>query len=443
LLRITKEIKPLKITSPKKDLYVFDMGQNFAGWARLKVKGEQGTTVQMRFAETLQPDGNIYTKNLGTARATDVYILKGDGLEEWQPRFTYHGYRYVEVTGYPGKPDLDVLTGLVVHSAPAVIGNFSCSNELFNKIQHNIFWTQCNNMYSVPTDCPQRAERLGWMGDAQTFAPTASYNMDMARFFSKWMHDMADGQDEQGAVHNVSPTIAKIRQASPGWGDAVYIIPWIVHNFYGDKRIISENYTTMKRWVDFMTYHSKDNLYEEKGYGDWVIAVVQSPLEPFGSAYYFYGAKLLSKMAGMLGKADDQKAYKELSLKIAAAYNKKHFDKKNNYYTGGTQTANLLPLVFGIVPADRKEAVVASIVADVHKHNDHLTTGLLGTKFLLPVLSDYGFHDLAYKVAIQKTYPSWGYMIEKGATTIWERWDFIRVYPVNLFILSEVRYLTR
>jgi alpha-L-rhamnosidase len=421
-LRVVEEIKPLKITSPKKDVYVFDMGQNFAGWERLKVKGEKGTKIQLRFAETLQPDGNVYRENLRSARATDAYICKGQGTEVWQPRFTYHGYRYVEVTGYPGKPSLDALVGLVAHSAPPVIGSFSCSSELINKIQHNIFWGQGSNMYSVPTDCPQRDERLGWMGDAQAFSPTASYNMNMARFFSKWMYDIADGQDEQGAVHDVNPVVVVTNPAKPAWGDAVYIIPWVMHEFYGDKRIISEHYDTMKRWVDFMTSRSKNNLYETKGYGDWV-AVVKSPSEPIGSAYYFYGAKLLSEMAAMLGKDDDAKSYKALSLKIAEAYNKKHFNAKKNSYTGDTQTANLLPLVFGIVPDDKKEAVVKTIVENVHKHNDHLTTGFLGTEFLLPVLSDYGYHELAYKVATQKSYPSWGHMVEKGATTIWELWN--------------------
>ncbi len=421
-LRIVEELKPVKITSPQKEVYVFDMGQNFAGWERLKIKAAKGTRIQLRFAETLKPDGNIYTENLRSARATDVYICKGEGTEIWQPRFTYHGYRYVEVTGYPGKPSLDLLTGLVVHSAPAVTGSFSCSNELINKIQHNIFWGQGSNMYSVPTDCPQRDERLGWMGDAQAFSPTASYNMNMARFFSKWMYDIADGQDEDGAVHDVNPVIVVSGPAKPAWGDAVYIIPWVVHKFYGDKRIISEHYDTIKRWVDFMTQRSKGNLYEQSGYGDWV-AVEKSPSKPIGSAYYFYGAKLLSEMASILGKDEDAKTYKALSLKIAKAYNKKHFDDRKNSYEGDTQTANLLPLVFGIVPENKKEDVVKTIVENVHKHDDHLTTGFLGTEFILPVLSDYGYHDLAFKVATQKTYPSWGHMVEKGATTIWELWN--------------------
>ncbi|VAX29743.1 alpha-L-rhamnosidase, partial [hydrothermal vent metagenome] len=421
-LRVTKEIKPVKITSPSEGVYVVDMGQNFAGWAKLKVKGEKGTRVQLRFAETLKPDGNVYRENLRKAKATDVYILKGEGVEEWQPFFTYHGFRYVEVTGFPGKPTLDALTGMVAHSDAPNIGEFSCSNELLDKVQHNIQWGQASNMYSVPTDCPQRDERLGWMGDAQAFAPTASYNMEMINFFSKWMHDISDGQDDDGAVHDVNPVIVVKGPAAPGWGDAVYVVPWVMYKFYGDKRILEQNYDAIVGWVEYMRSKSKGNLYEQRGYGDWV-AVEKSPSEPIGSAYYFYGAKMLSEMAKILGKNEDAIKYKKLSEKIAAAFNKKHFDSANNSYTGNTQTANLIPLNFGIVPKDHRKAVAANIIANVEEHNDHLTVGFLGVPLLLPTLSDYGYNDLAYKVASQKTYPSWGYMVEKGATTIWELWN--------------------
>lgn len=421
-LRVTKTIKPVKITSPSEGIYVFDMGQNFAGWTKLKVKGDKGTRVQLRFAETLKPDGNVYRENLRKAKATDVYILKGEGVEEWQPFFTYHGFRYVEVTGFPGKPTLDALTGMVAHSDAPNIGEFSCSNELLDKVQHNILWGQASNMYSVPTDCPQRDERLGWMGDAQAFAPTASYNMEMIGFFNKWMHDITDSQDKNGAVHDVNPVIVVKGPAAPGWGDAVFVVPWVMYKFYGDKRILEENYDAIVAWVDYMKSKSKGNLYEKSGYGDWV-AVEKSPSKPIGSAYYFYGAKMVSTMATILGKTEDAKKYKELSEKIAAAFNKKHFDFVKNTYTGNTQTANLIPLNFGIVPKERRKAVAANIAENVKKHDDHLTVGFLGVPLLLPTLSDYGYNELAYKVSSQKTYPSWGHMVEKGATTIWELWN--------------------
>jgi len=422
LLRITKEIKTKSITSPSEGVYIIDMGQNFAGWARLKVQGEAGTHIKMRFAETLKPDGNIYTDNLRKAEATDEYILKGGGLEEWQPDFTYHGYRYIEVTGFPGVPDLDTFTGLVVHSDASVIGGFSCSNELINKIQENITWGQASNMYSVPTDCPQRDERLGWMGDAQAFAATSSYNKEMISFFNKWMYDITDGQDEDGAVHDVNPVIVVKGPAAPGWGDAVFVVPWVMYKFYGDQRILEENYNAIVAWVEYMRSKSVGNLYEKSGYGDWV-AVEKSPSEPIGSAYFFYGAKMVSTIAGILGKTEDKKKYKELAGKIAKAFNEKHFDESNSTYTGDTQTANLIPLNFGIVPKDKKNAVAAKIAENVKAKDNHLTTGFLGVALLLPTLSDYGYNDLAYKVASQKTYPSWGYTIEKGATSIWELWN--------------------
>ncbi len=422
LLRITKEIKPVNISSPSDGVYIIDMGQNFAGWARLKVQGEAGTHIKMRFGETLKPDGNIYRDNLRKAEATDEYTLNGDGLEEWQPDFTYHGYRYIEVTGFPGKPGLDAFTGLVVHSDAPVTGEFSCSNELINKIQKNITWGQASNMYSVPTDCPQRDERLGWMGDAQAFAPTSSYNMEMINFFTKWMYDITDGQDEDGAVHDVSPVIVVKGPAAPGWGDAVFVVPWVMYNFYGDERILEENYDATVAWVEYMRSKSVGDLYEKGGYGDWV-AVEKSPSEPIGSAYYFYGAKMIATMAKILGKTEDEKKYKELANKIAKAFNEKHFDAANSTYTGNTQTANLIPLNFGIVPKDQKNAVAATIAENVKAKDNHLTTGFLGVSLLLPTLSDYGYNDLAYKVASQKTYPSWGYSVEKGATSIWELWN--------------------
>jgi len=421
-IQIIKEIKPVKITEVDSGIFVFNMGQNMVGWGRLNVSGTAGTTVRLRFAEVLQDNGHIYTKNLRGAKATDTYILKGQGKESWEPNFTYHGFRYVEVSGYPGTPGLEAITGKVVHSAVPEIGHFACSNDLLNKIQKNITWGQRGNMHSVPTDCPQRDERLGWMGDAQIFAPTASYNMNMARFFSKWMRDIIDCQDADGAVHDVNPAIVVQGPAKPGWGDAVIVIPWVVYNFYGDKRIIEENYDGMAAWVAYMQEHSKGLLYERSGYGDW-IAVVESPKEPIGAAYFYYCAKLMAKMAFVVDKSEDSQKYNQLAQKIAAAFNEKFLDKTTNQYQGATQTANLLPLMFGITPDEFKRPVAENIIKDVVGRNNHPSTGFLGTAYLLPALSTYDKHDLAYQVATQKSYPSWGYMVENEATTIWELWN--------------------
>ncbi len=421
-LQVTEEIQPATVTEVDSGVYVFDLGQNMVGWVKLKVKGPAGTTIVLRFAEVLKDDGNIYTENLRGARATDTYILKGDGTEIWEPHFTYHGFRYVEITGFPGKPGKDAITGRVIHSAPPVTLQFACSNDLINAIHKNITWGQRGNMYSVPTDCPQRDERLGWMGDAQIFAPTASYNMNMARFFSKWMHDISDCQEDDGAVYDVNPAIVVSGPAKPGWGDAVVVVPWVVYHFYGDKRIIEENYEAMAAWVGYMEKNSKGYLYERSGYGDW-IAVVESPKKPIGAAYFYYSTKLLAEMAGIIGKKEDEKKYNEMASKIAEAYQNKYFDKKTGQYEGATQTANLLPLAFGITPAELTSKIVANIVNDVKEKGNHPSTGFLGTAYILPMLSQNGEHELAYRMASQKTYPSWGYMVEKDATTIWELWN--------------------
>jgi alpha-L-rhamnosidase len=291
-----------------------------------------------------------------------------------------------------------------------------------NRIQENITWGQRSNLHSVPTDCPQRDERLGWMGDTQAFAPTGCLNMGLAPFFTKWMRDIADSQAPDGAVTDVAPVAVVSGPAAPAWGDAVVIVPWTVYERYGDTRIIEENYGTMKAWIEYMRKHAPDHLYEREGYGDWV-APVNSPKKPIGAAYYFWSTKLFSKMAAVLGRADDAREYGELSQKIAAAFNAKYFDSKSAAYEGGTQTANLLPLEFGIVPEDRQKEVLANVVRDIAARDYHLSTGFLGTACLMGVLSRGGAEEVAYKVATQRTYPSWGYMVEKGATTIWELWN--------------------
>ena len=435
-IRVTQELTPVKITEPKPGIFVFDFGQNMVGRARLQVEGQAGTRIEMKFAELLHEDSTVAQENLRSAKATDVYILKGDGVETWEPHFTYHGFRYVEVSGFPGTPTKESLTGRIFHSAAPFSGKFTCSNDLLNQIQKNIVWAQRGNMMSVPTDCPQRDERLGWMGDAQIFAPTSCYNMNMARFYAKWMRDIIDCQHEEGYVYDVNPAIVVGGPAKPGWGDAAVVVPWVVYQFYGDKRIIEENYEGMRAWVEYMKGKSENYLYrwgtgEWGGYGDW-IAPVESPKHPIAAAYFYYSTKLLSKMAAIIDRRDDAVKYAELAGKIADAFNEKYLDKQTNQYEGATQTANLLPLAFGITPEERRSAVVENIVRDVKDREVHLSTGFLGTAYLLPILSEYGYHDLAYKLATQKTCPSWGYMVEKGATTIWELWDSDKQPPEKM-----------
>lgn len=426
-IQIMQEINPISITEEEPGKFVFDMGTNMVGFVRLKVQGEAGTKITLRFAELLHDDGTVAQENLRSAKATDYYILKGTGEEIWHPWFTYHGFQYVQLEGYPGTPTTETLTGLQIYSGAAETGKFECSNELLNKIWQNILNGQKGNMHSVPTDCPQRDERLGWTGDAQMFAPTANYNMNMAPFFTKWVRDMTDSQTEEGWICDVNPAIVVSGPGKPAWGDAITVVPWMVYKFYGDKKILENSYEGMKAWVEYMKRESKDNLYifDQNGwggYGDW-IAVVESPRAPISVAYYFYSTSLLARTATVLGKSEDAERYETLAAEIAEAFNKKYLNTKTFNYPQGTQTANLLPVVFGITPDEFRNQVVKNIVSDVINRGRHPSTGFLGTGYILPVLSDFGYHDLAYEVAGQSTYPSWGYMVEKGATSMWELWN--------------------
>lgn len=421
-MRVVQKLEPVGITEPSPGVRVVDFGQNAAGRARLAVRGERGTRVRLRFAEQLRPDGNINQDNLRSAKATDVYILAGGGRESWAPRFTYHGFRYCEVTGYPGELPKDALTFEVIHSDVEAAGQFECSNPLLNRIWRNILWSQRSNMYSVWTDCPQRDERLGWTGDGVAIAPTACWNMQMARFFAKWTRDIADGQAEDGGVPDIAPNIFGSGAGAPGWSDAITILPWTVYQFYGDERIIRETYPAMARWVEFMREKSEGDLYTRKGYGDWV-APVKSPIEPISAAYYYRSTDLLAKMARAIGKAEEAAGYSALAKNIAEAFNRAYFDEGTSEYAGGTQAAYVLPLYFGLVPGERVGGVVGHLVADIQSRGDHLSTGFQGTAYLMPTLSRYGRHETAYRLATQTTPPSWGHMVRQGATTMWELWD--------------------
>jgi len=421
-IRVTQELTVKRITEPLPGVYVFDFGQNAAGRVRLKVKASRGTRIKIRFAEVLNPDGTIYTANYRSAKATDIYICRGEGVEYWEPRFTYRGFRYAELTGYPGAPPADALVFRVMHTAAPFAGKFRCSDELINHIWRNTLWGQRSNLYSVPTDCPQRDERLGWMGDAQLFAPTSCWNMDLATFYTKWMRDIRDSQGEDGHTTDVSPVAVVSGPAKPGWGDAVTVIPWTVYRFYGDKRIIEENFDSMAAWVEYMRRHAKGDLYEREGYGDWV-AVVPSPKKPIGAAYYYWSTKLLSRMAAAIGKEKEAERYGKLAERIAEAFNAAYLDRKTGWYPGKTQTAQILPLALGITPPDQRTKVFKKLHEDVVKRGYHHSTGFLGTAYILPVLEAFGKAETAWRVVTQRTFPSWGYMIEKGATTIWELWD--------------------
>jgi alpha-L-rhamnosidase len=432
-IKFVEELKPIAVTEPVPGTFVFDLGQNMVGLARLKVKGPAGAEVRLRHAEILNPDGAIYTANLRKAEATDKYILSGKGNEEFVPNFTYHGFRYVEVTGYPGKPARDAITGLVAHTALRPVSSFDCSSEMANKLFHNIYWGFRGNIYSVPTDCPQRDERLGWMGDAQIFGRTAAYLMDTAAFFTKWVRDISDAQSPEGAYTDVCPYPgAEILppNGAPAWMDAGVVVPWTVYLCYGDTRVLERQFDSMCRYVDFVTANNPDGIWANKrgnDYGDWVPAGVETDKTMLATLCYFYSAHLLSEISAVLGRTAGKDKYAKIADKVRGAFNAKYL--KNGRYENATQTINAMVIEMGVVPNDAFKSVSDELVKDIEGRGCHLSTGFIGTKFLLPALCDTGHDDVARRLFLNRDYPSWGYMIEQGATTIWERWNSDKMGP--------------
>jgi alpha-L-rhamnosidase len=416
------EIKPKKLTEPEEGVYVYDMGQNFAGWVRLKVNGKAGTKVVLRFAEMLNPDGSIYTENLRAARCTDTYILKGKGKEVWEPQFTFHGFRYVEVTGFPGKPGLDAITGVVAYSAIPMAGSFECSSPMINQLFSNIVWSQRGNFIEIPTDCPQRDERLGWTGDAQIFIRTATYNMDVSAFFTKWLVDLEDAQSDEGGFPDVAPRKVAMGDGTAAWGDAGVICPWTIYEVYGDKQVLDKHYESMKKWISYLKKNSKDLLRPAKGYGDWVSIASNTPKDVIATAYFAYSTHLVSKAAAALGKDDDAEKYEELFGQIKSAFNKAYVSDDGRI-KGQTQTCYLLGLYFDLLPEDKRQPATQHLIEAIRKKDWHLSTGFVGLSYLVPTLADTGNLDIAYRLLNHDTFPSWGYSIKNGATTIWERWD--------------------
>jgi len=430
-VRVTEEVAAKAVSEPESGVYVFDMGQNMVGWVRLKVDGEAGTEVTLRHAEALNPDGTIYTTNLRFARATDRYVLRGGGEEVYEPSFTFHGFRYVEVTGYPGEPPLEAITGRVVHSATPPAGSFECSSPMVNKLQSNIVWGQRDNFLSIPTDCPQRDERLGWMGDAQIFVRTASFNMDVATFFEKWMVDVEDAQSPEGAFPDVAPLFgdrseAFLRQGSPAWGDAGVIVPWTIYKTYDDTRIIERHYEAMTRWMEYLREANPDLLRRNKmgnNYGDWLSPKGDyTPKDLLATAYWAYDARLMSEMAEAIGRREDAKGYGDLFKGIKGAFNEAYV-APDGRIEGDTQTCYVLALHMDLLPEELRYAAAEHLVAAIEREDWHLSTGFVGVGYLCPVLTETGHSDVAYRLLNNETYPSWGYTIRNGATTIWERWD--------------------
>ncbi len=419
-----RELKPVKITEPKPGVFVFDMGSNFAGFARLNVMAPRGKKIKLRFAERLNPNGTVYTKNLRSARTTDIYICRGGGQEVWEPRFTYHGFQYVELTGYVGKPDKNTITGIEITSAAPTAGTFECSSSMLNKLHRNIIQTQRANFMDIPTDCPQRDERLGWTGDAQIYIPTACWNSDVHTFFNKWLVDLTDAQREDGQFPCVAPMKVSGSDGGAAWADAGVICPWTIYRVYGDTQILEKYYDRMKRFIAFCKKRSPGLLPPEEFhcYGDWLSIRADTPKDVITEAYFAYSTGLLARIAEALGKKGDTAKYNKLFEDIKAAFNTAYV-ADDGRIKGNTQAVYVLALAFDLVDGEKRDRAVQYLVDDIKSRNWHLSTGFVGTKDLMLVLTKIGRTDVAYRLLHNDTFPSWGFSIKHGATSIWERWD--------------------
>ncbi len=420
-----KEFTAKTINEPKPGVFVFDLGQNFAGVTRLSVRGKAGQRITIRHGERLDPDGTIHTANLRSAAATDVYICKGKGTEVWSPRFTFHGFQYVQVTGLTEKPTDATLVGVALSSDTTVAGGFECSDPMLNQLHNNVYWTQRANFIDIPTDCPQRDERLGWTGDAQIYIRTATLNTDVQAFFTKWLVDLDDAQRADGQFPRVAPDKVAGNDGGPAWADAGVICPWTIYEVYGDKRQLERHYPAMRRFIEFCVGRSTPELLPPAKYhcyGDWVSIKAETPDDLIYTAYFAYSTRLLARSAQALGKTEDAVKYLELFEKIKTAFNRTYV-AADGRIKGDTQAAYVLALAFDLVEGETARRAADHLVADIEKHHWHLTTGFVGTKDLMLALAKIGRNDVAYRLVHNDTFPSWGFSIKNGATSIWERWD--------------------
>jgi len=430
-IRIKQTLKPVRVTEPKPGVFLFDLGQNLAGWAELRVKGPAGTNVIMKYGEKLHADGTLDQSNLNPHLIktdppqrfqTDEYILKGEGEEVWHARFCYHGFQYVEVTGFPGTPTVDNLRGLFIHTDVQPVGEFSCSNPLLNRIQEATHWSYLSNMQGIPTDCPHR-EKNGWTGDAHLAAEQGLFNFASAAFYTKWLNDLKDEMRETGELPGIVPSSGWGYEwgNGPAWDSAYPLIAWYLYEYCGDKRILEVHYDHLKRYVDYLTSRASDGIVSI-GLGDWVPYKTETPVEVTSTGYYYRDALIVAKAADLLGKKEDGSKYARLAETIQSAFNAKFRHPENGLYSNGGQTALGCSLYQGLAPVEKRGEVLDRLVTAVDKNNGHIDTGILGAKYVLNALTDMGRADVAYRIATQKTLPGWGYWFERGATTLWESW---------------------
>ncbi len=436
-MKIMGEVKPISIKATAKGTYILDMGQNMVGWLQLKVKGKSGDQITMKFAESLQADGSLYIANLRDAKTTDVYTLKGEGEEIWEPRFIFHGFRFVEISGFPTKPTLDNFVGKVVYDDIKTTGTFESSDATMNQIFKNAWWGISGNYKGMPIDCPQRNERQPWLGDRTTGAYGESFLFDNQTLYAKWLDDIKYSQTQDGGLPDVAPAFWRYYGDNVTWPGTYITVADMLYHQFGDKEVIKKQYASMKKWMTYMEENYLQNdLMDKDKYGDWCVPPESLELirskdparltdgQLLSSAFYYQLLNIMKKFA-VIAKADTDVAhYDDLATRIKKAFNAKYLNITTNSYANNTVTANVLPLAFGMVPENLKDKVFQNMVHEVEvTKNGHISTGVIGTQFLLRTLTNFGRGDLAYKLASNKTYPSWGYMVENGATTIWELWN--------------------
>lgn len=404
---------------------IFDLGQNMVGVARIRVSEPAGTRIRIRYGEMLNPDGTLYTANLREAACTDVYICHGGGVEEWEPKFTFHGFRYVELTGLTNAPSAEMVSGIVIATDTPRIGTFECSDDRVNQLYSNILWGQRGNHLSVPTDCPQRDERMGWMADAQVFLPTAAYNADIRRFMRKWMIDVRDAQREDGAHSDVAPVTRGLNYGTPAWADAGVIVPWTMYETSGDTRVLRENIESMKRWVDWCQEHSTGLLRDrDRGndYGDWLSIGDDTPKDVIGTAYFARSAQIVAESLKVLNRPAEEARYRQLAEQVKEAFAAAYIDSQGRI-KGDTQCVYVMALRFSLVDGERKLQAINRLAEKIEQNSWRLSTGFVGVGMLLPVLTENGRADIAARLLVQEEFPSWLFSVKHGATTIWERWD--------------------
>jgi alpha-L-rhamnosidase len=419
---IIAELEPVAITFPEPDRQIVDFGQNLAGHLRIRAARDAGTTIVIRHAEALEPAGGLYTASLRSAKQTDAYTFRGEGQEVFEPRFTEHGFRYAEISGLSEPLDPSQLTARAVSSMGRPTGSFACSDELVNRIHDNVIWGLRSGLVSIPTDCPQRDERLGWTADAAAMAPSALFLGDTAPLFEKWLVDLSDAQHPSGAYPDIAPRVGVTGSGNAGWADAGVLVPWLLHERTGDLGVVERQYDSMMRYLRFLEADATGGLRHGGRYGDWLALEAPTSMELIGTAYLAQSAALFARMAGLLGHDGDAAGSARLAARARAAF-RRRFTTASGTLAHETQTGYALSLGFDLLPRPDRPAAADRLANLIEVAGDHLLTGFLGTGVVLSALSDHGHHELATRLARRDTYPSWGYEVRQGATTIWERWN--------------------